>query len=151
MLIKQLTEKEEIHKAYLLIRRTFNKTQKQYYSSQGTDSFYSFLKEAVCICTFFPEAMTFLGAYGGKTLKGVCICKDAHISILFVDTKFQGKGIGKELLDEVKSRLKMQKYRKLTVYAAPNAVQFYQRQGFVIMGRQCCHDGIEYIPMQAII
>jgi len=151
MLIKQLTAPQELHDAYLLVRRTFNKTQKQYYSEQGTRNFYELLKEAICICTLFPDAMLFVGLYGGKTLKGVCICRDAHISMLFVDVKFQGKGIGGMLLDEAFKRLREQKYKKLTVYAAPNAVEFYRKHGFVVMGRQCCHDGIEYVPMQALL
>lgn len=150
-MLKQLSTPEELHQAYLLIRRTFNKTQKQYYSTEGINNFYSILKESICICTLFPDAMLFLGVYGGKTLKGVCICRDAHISILFVDGKFQHKGIGKLLLDEVKIRLKEQKYKKLTVYAAPNAVEFYRKQGFSVMGRLTEHDGIQYVPMQAII
>ena len=151
MLIKQLTTPEELHSAYLLVRRTFNKTQTKYYSEQGIINFHDLLKEAVCICTLFPDAMLFLGLYGGKTLKGVCICRDAHISILFVDTKYQGKGIGKLLLDEAFKRLREQKYKKLTVYAAPNAVEFYRKHGFSVMGRLTEHDGIQYVPMQAII
>ena len=151
MLIKQLTTETELHDAYLLIRRTFNKTQKQYYSKKGAESFYSFLKEAICICTFFPDAMLFLGLYSGKTLQGVCICRDAHISILFVDGKYQGKGIGKALLEEAFLRLRAQKYKKLTVYAAPNAVEFYRKQGFMVMGRLTEHDGIQYVPMQVLL
>lgn len=151
MIIKQLTSQQELHDAYLLVRRTFKKTQTKYYSEQGVENFYGLLKEAICICTLFPDAMLFLGLYGGKTLKGVCICRDAHISMLFVDTKFQGKGVGKQLLNEAFKRLREQKYKKLTVYAAPNAVEFYRKQGFIVMGRLCCHDGIQYVPMQAIL
>ncbi len=151
MLIKHITKGRQLLDAYHLIKRTFNKTQTKYYSDEGIASFNDMLKEAICICSLFPDAMLFLGAYNGSTLTGTCVCKDAHISMLFVDGKYQRKGIGKKLINEVKARLKAQKYKKLTVYAAPNAVEFYRKQGFVVMGGKCCHDGIEYIPMQAVI
>lgn len=54
-----------------------------------------------------------------------------YIAGIFVATKMQGKGIGKRLLDHVKT---IQKYLTLHVYQKnTGAIGFYQREGFGVL------------------
>lgn len=60
--------------------------------------------------------------------------QDAYIAGIFVSEKMQSKGIGKDLLEKVKS---MNSQLSLTVYKAnTKAVQFYEREQFVIKQEQ---------------
>ena len=50
------------------------------------------------------------------------------IDALFVDPPFQGRGLGKQLLDHAKSRSKVLELAAFSLN--PRAVKFYQREGF---------------------
>jgi len=55
---------------------------------------------------------------------------DDYLAALFIDVKYQGEGYGKKLLNFIKERrenIQLKVYKKNR-----NAVQFYERNGFVI-------------------
>lgn len=55
---------------------------------------------------------------------------DDYLAALFIDVKYQGEGYGKKLLNFIKERrenVQLKVYKKNR-----NAVQFYERNGFVI-------------------
>lgn len=61
----------------------------------------------------------------------------AYISLIGVDVKFQGNGIGNQLLQYVKrdsKRLKMQRIELRVNKSNDKAIAFYERNGFHIMG-----------------
>ncbi|WP_392563583.1 acetyltransferase [Orbus wheelerorum] len=58
---------------------------------------------------------------------------DNHVEMLFIDDKQQGNGYGQQLINFVK-----QKYQQIYLDVNeqnPNALAFYQKQGFKITGR----------------
>ncbi len=65
-----------------------------------------------------------------KELIGFISMVDSYLAAIFIDSKFQSKGYGKELLDYVK---KHKEYIELKVFQKNVvAYKFYSRNGFII-------------------
>ena len=149
MQIKELTDAQELASARDLIARTFELSEGVDYGSEGRRSFYSLLDKAVCLAGVFPGSFIFYGLIYSN-LAAVCVCTEAHISMLFVDSAYQRKGCGRALVQYVRRQLRAQGYKKFTVYSAPQAADFYRKLGFRDMSGVLCRDGIKYIAMEAM-
>lgn len=73
-----------------------------------------------------------------------------HIGLFFVDSSFQGKGVGKKLFYEgVKTyRLQFPEITEVTVNSSPNSVETYRSLGFQDAGSEKTENGIRYTPMR---
>ncbi|WP_371821645.1 GNAT family N-acetyltransferase [Gemella sp. zg-1178] len=74
-----------------------------------------------------------IGAYLNQNLVGIVRCVTdfyycCYISDLAVYVEYQNKGIGKQLIEEVKNKL--MKDTKIVLLAAPNAINYYSNIGF---------------------
>lgn len=68
------------------------------------------------------------------TIKGFIGLQDTYIAGIFVQEMMQNKGIGKQLLDEVKKKRTL---LQLHVYEKnEKAIHFYKREGFSILARE---------------
>ena len=78
-----------------------------------------------------------------------------HISIFFVKSKYQGKGIGKNLLKRCISMCKRNNkdLKKITVHSSPNAVEIYKKLGFTKIGKGMVQEmnGIRFVGMKIVI
>lgn len=60
-----------------------------------------------------------------------------RIDFLFVDSQYQGRGIGMALLNAYEEFARNARVRDILLYSAPGgAVKFYQRAGYEIVGAQ---------------
>lgn len=60
-----------------------------------------------------------------------------RIDFLFVDTRYQGRGIGMALLNAYEEFTRGLRVRDILLYSAPGgAIKFYQRAGYGIVGPQ---------------
>lgn len=78
---------------------------------------------------YLPNSDTYLALEKGKIVGFVSMIEN-FLAAIFVDNKIQGKGIGKSLLDFVKSQkinIQLKVYQKNT-----KAISFYKSQGFAI-------------------
>ena len=73
-----------------------------------------------------------------------------HVSLLFVDGKFQRQGIGRILLSQGISLCleKNPNLSNITVHSDPKAATAYFAMGFRTIGDERTENGITYIPMQ---
>ena len=94
---------------------------------------------------YIPMAETFVFC-DKKGIHGfISIINDGFIGALFVDTKSQGSGIGKSLIEYIKNRYEN---IKLAVYKDnKKAVEFYKKHGFKIIKEQENEDSgyLEYL------
>ena len=77
----------------------------------------------------FPQSEIYIYE-NGKIIQGFIGMDNDYIAGIFVSSEVQSKGIGKVLLDFVKTKkekLRLNVYQKNT-----RAIQFYQREGFKI-------------------
>lgn len=72
-----------------------------------------------------------------------------HIAMLFVDGRFQRRGIARALVEAALDRLRAERpgLDRLTVHASPNAVPAYRRLGFRPTAGEQSTRGIRFIPM----
>lgn len=59
--------------------------------------------------------------------------EEAQFRYMAVDEKWQGRGIGKMILDELEKRVVEQGVEKIILHARDNAVEFYERHGYKIV------------------
>lgn len=88
---------------------------------------YDFVKEMI------PKSVIFIYEEENN-VQGFIGLTDRYIAGIFVSNQFQSKGIGKQLLDYTKN-----KYSDLSLHVYEKnsrAVHFYQREGFVVSGKQ---------------
>ncbi len=86
------------------------------------------------------------GAFLCGELVGMMLIRDAiHISLFFVKSEHQRRGIGRALLD---TALRFYPCQAFTVNAAPEAVGAYERMGFTKTGDEELEDGIRFVPME---
>ncbi|MFN8442879.1 MAG: GNAT family N-acetyltransferase [Caldilineaceae bacterium] len=74
---------------------------------------------------------------------------DNHITLLFVDSTAQGRGIGRKLIELAirESSARHPELREMTVHATPNAVGFYRTVGFQPLSGEHHERGMRFWPM----
>ena len=78
------------------------------------------------------------------------VINKSHIALIFVDSKFQKKGIGKKLINEATKKCLEDNpsLNKITVSSSPNSISFYCSLGFQTQGRELNEDGMRFTPME---
>jgi [ribosomal protein S5]-alanine N-acetyltransferase len=135
----QQNQKQE---ALDLALRVFMAFEAPDYNEEGVRTFSEFVvnKEKT-------DALVMYGAYKGEDLVGMGATRNGgrHISLLFVEPKYHGQGIGKQLLDTIRRKCPES---NITVNSSPFAVEIYKKMGFVPTDSELVKDGIRYTPMQ---
>ena len=145
---------DEADYIYELILREFQEHVAPIYSTDGVEKFLGMLKaEWLCEMGDGINSFVILAKHQNKPIGMLAVINENHIALIFVDSKYQGKGIGKHLIDEA-TRLCMEKspaIKAITVSASPNSLSFYQAIGFEAWGEEVDEDGMRFVPMQKII
>ena len=141
---------DEWQDAMGLAWRVFLKYVAPGYCEQGVNSFRNFVTDNTLYRMFMEGSYRLFGAFDAGRLIGMITLRGGrHISLLFVDEKYQHRGIGASLIDiagQFAGRKSGESF--LTVNAAPDAVGFYHRVGFLDVDTEQVADGIRYVPMQ---
>ena len=74
-----------------------------------------------------------------------------HVSLLFVDEKYHGMGIGRKLVAALQQTYLAEGCVQLTVNSAPSAIGFYEKLGFIKTDDMKTADGITYLPMRCMV
>lgn len=138
---------KELSRASRLIKRGFASLGSDQ-GKPGRAAFNALLRQAVSTARIFPGYFVFICAYTGKRLSGVCVCTDAHISMLFVDKKYRRSGIGQALVAQARLYAIKLGYKKITVNSTPSAAEFYRKAGFKDMSGVLSRNGIRFIAME---
>jgi predicted GNAT family N-acyltransferase len=73
---------------------------------------------------------------------------DGHIGRMAVLAEFRGKGIGSQLLTDIIALAKTKGLHAVTLHAQIQAVGFYEKHHFRIVGEDFMEAGIAHTPMQ---
>ena len=96
------------------------------------------------------DSFILLALLQDKTVGMIEIREDSHISLLFVDGNYQGKGIATRLVRAALNKcLEDDPSLKLvSVNSAPNSIKFYEKLGFVPTDSERLQNGIRFVPME---
>lgn len=133
-----------------LVRRVFDLFVAPEYEPEGVEAFYRYI-EPERLRERAAKDHDILLAFVDKALVGALELREGrHISLLFVDAMFQGRGIARALLEEAiaLARRRNPKVEKITVNASPNSAFIYERLGFRATGPRQSREGIVFIPME---
>ena len=160
---------QDWEEAMALAWRVFRQFDAQDYSVEGCDSFLRFISDNML------RRMFVLGRYrmyvakdAGQIVGLITLREHNHISLVFVDERYQHTGIGRALIDCVMDYLCKRKVLPLdneedkildvlyeiepgdfcTVNSAPYACDFYKKLGFVPDGEAFEREGIISYPMK---
>ena len=139
---------DEWELATALIWRVFLRCNASDYEQEGIESFLNFISNEHLKTFCMLKEFEMYGAYLGNRLTGAAMLRGkTHISLLFVDTTYQKKGIGRAFVRYMMALTKQRGGGSLTVNATPFARQFYYRMGFTDAGPMEIKEGVCYYPM----
>ena len=135
-----------------LVTRVFNEFIAPDYTDEGTREFNAYIEPerlasryqsnhkviVATIATHHDEIVGMLELRNGE-----------HISLLFVDKRFQHKGISRRLVQQAIDicRQDNPNQRQMSVNSSPYALPVYKRLGFHVTQPEQVSHGIRYIPM----
>ncbi|MBR1471508.1 MAG: GNAT family N-acetyltransferase [Lachnospiraceae bacterium] len=160
---------EDWEPAMALAWRVFSKYDAKDYTREGSESFLRFISDNILKRMFLLGRYRMYVAKDGDAVVGMITLREHnHISLLFIDARYQHCGIGRALigcvmdylcgrevlpLDNEEQKILDLLYEKddgdfCTVKSAPYALGFYQKLGFVQQGDAEENEGIISIPMR---
>lgn len=74
-----------------------------------------------------------------------------RISLLFVDSKYQRKGIATAMMNRIANELKMRGYDKIVLSSSPYGLSFYEHFGFTVEAEEKNADTPWKIPMSYVL
>ena len=132
--------------------RTFLKFEAPVYTQEGTDHFLEFISGEQLYKMFLCGEFKVMVARDGERVIGVVALRaGCHVSLLFVDEKYHRQGIARRLVSALQSNYLAEGNVQLTVNAAPYAVGFYEKLGFIKTDDMKTADGITYLPMRCMV
>lgn len=144
---------DEWDDAMSLAWRTFMKYDAQDYTQQGIESFKNFITDSILYKMFINRAYLAFGAFeNGKIVGMITLRNENLISLLFVDSAYHKKGIGRALIHFLCDYIVSEEGINLVrVNSSPYAVEFYHKLGFKDTDTEKVSDGISYTPMELLI
>lgn len=149
----KLISENEIEQVINLIKNVFDEFVAPLYTYEGVSEFSKYLDQA-SFKTRLQSNHFLMGCYYKGDIIGVIEIRNYdHVSLLFVDGKFQRKGIAKYLFYKAINICinKNKKLVKLTVNASPNSVEIYKKLGFIEISDKKESNGIIFVPMKYIV
>ena len=139
---------EEWEPAMELCWRTFLKYEAPVYSPEGVQNFLNFISGEQIHNMFLDGDYKLWVAKAGEKIVGVgSLRAGMHISLLFVDEKYQRRGIGLALVRTMQDSLTGKNNIRLTVNSSPYGEGFYHSLGFIDANARQEADGITFTPM----
>ncbi len=142
-------KENEIEESIELIRKIFDEYVGKDYSEEGQKTFYKFIEKDEILKRLRNDFRMICAKYKGKVIGIEAIRDKNHISLFFVDAKYQRMGIGRKLFENTLKKIKKEnpEIREITVNSSPYAKEVYERMGFKALSVIEEKDGIKYIPM----
>lgn len=132
--------------------RTFLKFEAPEYTQEGADHFLEFISGEQLYKMFLcGEFKVMVAKERGRIVGMAALRAGCHVSLLFVDEKFHGMGIGRKLVAALQQTYLAEGCVQLTVNAAPYAIGFYEKLGFIKTDDMKTADGITYLPMRCMV
>jgi predicted GNAT family N-acyltransferase len=154
MIVYDFMKESEVDSLYDLIVRVFHEHVAPVYSDKGINMFLSMVSPAALLEANEGESSFVIVARQNNYPIGMlAVREESHVALIFVESQYQGKGIGKGLIDEAIKICQNRNpgLKSITVSSSPNSKTFYERIGFRAQSDEVDEDGMRYTPMQRIL
>ena len=135
-------ETDETENALALAWRVFLKYEAPEYPQEGIEEFRKSIHDEN-----YTSKLCMYGAFRSDELIGMIAARNAgsHVALFFVDEKYQGKGIGKQLFNYLTAQRRTD---RITVNSSPYAVPIYRKLGFAETDAEQSVNGLRFTPME---
>lgn len=149
MVIRRI-KPEEWTEAMALAWKTFLRFEASDYEPEGVKAFYRFVTDSDLEKMFLLGEYIAYGAFDKDKIVGIAGLRSGNfLSILFVDEEYHHRGLATALVGELSEYVRQERGKsRMLVYAAPYAIGFYHRIGFIDIGEMRYECGMHYIPME---
>lgn len=133
-----------------LVMRSYRAATTTNDSAEGVEEFTRYAAAAGIRNRMSEGSIVVLAFLGAVAIGVVEVGRPGHIGLLFICPDHQGRGVGRSLCEtaiEAAARM-IPRSPKVTVKAAPGAVAFYEKLGFLAAGPMTEFNGIRFVPME---
>ena len=132
-----------------LVLRVFDRFVAPDYCEEGINEFKSNISVEGLIKRSEEDHFFLLARHADKIVGMIDISGYHHISLFFVDTAFQNKGIGKALFQKAVAlcRNRGSELNQFSVNSSPYAVPIYEKLGFQKTDDEQIKNGMRFFPM----
>lgn len=143
---------EEWSPAMKMIWRTFLKFEGKEYTREGIKNFFDFITDDDLHAAFLRGEYRLMVALDGETVIGAgSIRSRNHLSLLFVEEAYHRRGVGRAILMKLCDYLEKEAgERFMSLKAAPYAVDFYRKLGFMVVRPEEEYSGIRVTSMEKL-
>jgi GNAT superfamily N-acetyltransferase len=135
------------------VHRVFDQAIAPTYTEKGQRNFKEYADPGEMSRRVGADHFVLLADVEGDLVGMIEVRRHRHVSLLFVEPQFQGKGIGKVLLEKAVElcRASDPQLREMTVNSSPNALGAYERMGFAATSGEQVISGVRFVPMKKMI
>lgn len=146
-------KKSDADATVALVLRSFDAFIAPDYPDEGAAHFYANVTTEALTAAIDDGNIVRVATVDGKLAGVVQVRDETHITWLYVDEAYHGRGIGRKLVvsaaEEVRKRTPAAK--EITLNSSPFAVPIYVRMGFEVSGPEQTKDGMRFTPMCSAI
>lgn len=139
----------EEEKACKLVRDVFDEFVAPLYEEDGVEEFLRYVDPGLMAQRSRENHFTLLAEESGNVIGVIEVRDSNHISLLFVTSEAQRRGIARHLLNKAleMARRNRPDLAVVSVHSSPNAVKAYERLGFEVEGSEKLECGMRYVAM----
>jgi GNAT superfamily N-acetyltransferase len=148
-LLYRLMTPEDIPEVNDLVVRVFDEFVAPDYVAEGVREFLKYVTPEALLSRSQANHFALVAAELNQIVGMIEVKDNDHVSMLFVDKAFQGRGIARELWRHALGicRSNQPGLKQVTVNSSPFAVPIYEKLGFRPQGGKQVKNGIEFYPM----
>jgi len=128
----RLATEEDIAPALDLAWRMFVKFDAPDYGAEHTERMREAIEARLKDLSIYTQRLMVVALADGNVVGMIETYGTNRISLLFVDSEYQRKGIATAMMSRVAGELKMQGYDKVVLNSSPHGLAFYTHFGFTV-------------------
>ena len=147
----RLATEEDIAPALDLAWRMFVKYDSPDYGAEHTERMRKAIDDRLKDLSIYTQRLLLVALVDGKVVGMIETYGTNRISLLFVESEYQRKGIATALMSKIASELKMRGYDKIVLNSSPHGLTFYKHFGFSVVEEEKNPDTPWKTPMLYIL
>ena len=128
----RLATNDDIAPALDLAWRMFVKYDSLDYGAEHTERMREAIEDRLKDLSIYNQRLLVVALVNGRVVGMLETYGTNRISLLFVDSEHQRKGIATALMSKIASELKRRGYDKVVLNSSPYGLAFYKRFGFMV-------------------